>query len=259
MMRTGRRTMSGRHALSPRSPVPQLSPVLQLQSGTSVLPAQVSGRSLHQASTPPSQAVGVTAGVGAILVDHDSALVVRSGPGDQYFAMATLTAGMTMTVMGTDDAWYHVAIGNAMGWVPASGVAVQTPACTAPAGDHVPSCHSPGGAPRACRMARTPRQPAHDRHRRSPQRARGAGADGTDRRRTPARQSRIGRGDGGCLGQSAPREWHAGVGCTRLPVLPRGARGQASCPPSDGQQRHRQERVLSCRGGGCCMGSLPGR
>jgi len=91
---------------------------------TPVLPTDSGALTVTSAVTQSQ--VAATEPKGTILLVNAASLVVRSGAGDSYMEVGTVSAGTALTVTDHLETWYQVCYGdNQFGWVPAYAVARQ--------------------------------------------------------------------------------------------------------------------------------------
>ena len=77
-------------------------------------------------TTMTQSQVAATEPKGTTLLVNAASLVVRSGAGDSYMEVGTVSAGTALTVTDHLETWYQVCYGdNQFGWVPAYAVARQ--------------------------------------------------------------------------------------------------------------------------------------
>lgn len=110
------------------APEPAPVPSSDIVTATATTPTSTGAISvtLDTATQGPAQPM---APPGASLIAQQSNVIIRSGPGDQYMELTTVSSGTKMVVQHSDGAWYQVAIGDQFGWVPANAVLVD-PAST---------------------------------------------------------------------------------------------------------------------------------
>lgn len=137
----------GTKGTQPATPSPTAVPATT--AVTTTMPAASGEMTVSTDAAQPS--MGATAAQGTPLVVRDSALVLRSGPGEGYMAISSLTVGTVLVVVAAADTWYHVSLANdQFGWVSAAGVVTRvntapgasSPTATAPVTSSAPGATS---------------------------------------------------------------------------------------------------------------------